>query len=252
MALPLAKPNEKIRTWGYLFWVEDMERNGRSYGDLLGFLEGMHVKCVCSPIHDRDRYTKEDVEGWLMRHSDPETHKVSEDDLKRVPEVGSNKKPHVHIYGQSAGPTTPMALAQILRGFYFMNWDEAERLISPKRFVKVPDIGRIIRYCAHMDAPEKAQYDPMTIHGFGNIDMSALLEERAGNKVAVRREINEHIRKSGTKSFNALDKWAYGTGDIDIINHVAGQHAYWCAIFNSMRQERQDKANAQRNMSQNN
>ena len=112
MALRLLEPCEGARNMGNLVWLEDLEKRGLSYGDLLGFLEGLHWKCVCSPIHDRDVYTVDDVKGWKKRHTDKETHEITEEDLQRCPEVGAPKKKHIHVYHCFKGPRKPKDVAK--------------------------------------------------------------------------------------------------------------------------------------------
>ena len=54
MALRLLEPTESVRQMGNMVWMEDLEKRGSSYGDLLAFLEELHMPLVCSPSHDRD------------------------------------------------------------------------------------------------------------------------------------------------------------------------------------------------------
>ena len=42
-----------------IMYLEDW---GLSYGELLDYLADLKVPCACSPVHDRDSYTKAQVE----------------------------------------------------------------------------------------------------------------------------------------------------------------------------------------------
>lgn len=234
MALRLLDPNEGARNMGCMVWVEDLEKRGYTYGDLLAFLEDLHVQCVCSPIHDRDTYTAEDVRGWCKRHLDPDTGEVAEESLPLQPVMGNPKKPHVHVYFKFKGPRKPKDFAKY--------WADFVPEVTEKRFVLVPDWDAMVRYCAHMDAPNKAPYDPAMIHGFSNVDMSAIWESHCFNKVQVLLEINQTIKKNRIENYKRLNNWAIGTGDVDIISFVKGNHSYFCAIFAAHRQEKIDRA----------
>lgn len=231
MALRLAKPNELLRNYGMLYWLEDLERAGLTYGDLLAYLEGLHVECVCSPIHDRDHYTEDDVRGWVKRHIDPDTGEVATEYTNRQPRVGDLKKPHIHIYFKMPGKKKPIHMSQLMEDFL---------PYASNRWVVVPDFDKIIRYCAHMDAPNKAQYDPAMIHGFANVNMGAIWEHKNMNKMQVLMEIDEAIRKKGIKDYYHLNRWALSSGDVDYIAMVTGRYGYYTAIFNARRQARED------------
>lgn len=234
MALRLLQPTEMVRQMGNMVWIEDLEKRGHSYGDLLAFLEGIHVPCVCSPIHDRDTYTADDVRGWCKRHIDPDTGEVAEGDLPRQPRVGEPKKPHVHVYYNFKGKRKPRDVARL--------WEDFVPEVTEKRFVDVPDFGAMLRYCAHMDAPKKAQYDPMAIHGFANVCMAALWDERNFNKLEVLGEIDRYIEGHKIENVYRLVKWAFSTGDVAVISTVTGRYGFYAAIFAAKRQERIDRA----------
>lgn len=234
LALRLLEPTESVRQMGNMVWMEDLEKRNLSYGDLLAFLEGLHMPLVCSPIHDRDVYQPEDVRGWRERHIDPDTGDVREEDLERQPVVGGLKKPHVHVYYNFKGKRRPRDVAKF--------WEKFCPEVTEKRFVYVPDFDAMVRYCAHMDAPKKAQYDPLSIIGFANVNLHAIEDGVNFNHLAVLAEINQHIEKAHIQNFKRLNRWAMETGDVAIIKTVTGRHSYFCAIFAADRQERVDRA----------
>lgn len=236
MALKLLKQGESSRMVGYIFWIEDLEKSGKTYGDLIGYLEDCGAQCVCSPIHDRDHYTAQDVKGWIGRHDkyiDADTGEIAPEYTDLVPKVGALKKAHIHIYFRSKGPKKGPQWAEILEDFM---------PVDPRRFVKVVDWDYIVRYCAHMDAPTKAPYDPLTVLGFGNADISALMGVNKCNKYAVIREVNDYIKKSRITTYRQLNNWALSTGDIDIINCVTSRVSYFCAIFADIRNAKKERA----------
>lgn len=234
MALRLLKPGEGARLLGYIFWMEDLERAGKTYGDLLGYLDDLHIPCVCSPIHNRDKYTAEDVQGWNKRHIDPDTGELATEYTNQTPQVDASKKDHVHTYYKFKGQRKPVWLAELFNDF-------VPGLVSPKRFVLVPDWGAIVRYCAHMDQPNKAQYDSMAIHGFANVDMSALNDTTNVDKLAVTVEIEQAIRENKITSYYQLNRWANSTGDREIMSMVKGRTSHWVPIFRDIKAEKYAK-----------
>lgn len=233
--LQLLKPTERARLMGCLIWVEDLERAKLTYGDLLAFLEGLHMACVVSPIHDEDTYTADDVRGWRNRHLDPDTGEVADEYTNREPKVGDKKKPHIHVYFNHKGPKAPRAMSRAFDEFI-------PGLIADNRWVAVPDWEAIVRYCAHMDSPNKAQYDPLKIHGFANADMSGIWNQKTVQPMKVMMEVEKAIRRHKIPNYYRLNTWANATGDIEVINAVKGRTSHWTAIFNAMRQERVEQA----------
>lgn len=239
MPLKLLKDGEKCRMAGCIFWLEDLKRVGLSYGQLCAFLEeSVQMESVCSPVHDRDRYTEEDVRGWLGRHEeymDKYTADVKPEFADIVPKVGDPKKAHIHVYFKAKGPKYGKDWAKAVEDFY---------PIPENRWVVVPDWDKIVRYCAHMDAPNKAQYDPLTVRGFCNADVSALMETNRSNKYETIEKVNQYITSNRIRWFNRLNAWAIGTHDVEIMACVTGRHSYWETILRSKREEAAERKKA--------
>lgn len=234
MALRLLKPDEGARNMGCIVWLEDLERAGMTYGDYIGFLADLHMAVVCSPVHDRDQYTAEDVRGWVKRHIDPDTGEVAGEYSNAQPSVGDHKKPHIHTYFCHKGQRKPKYMSEVMGDFI-------PGLIAPNRWALVPDWGRIVRYCAHMDSPDKAQYSPFDVLSFGNADVSALSEDTNVDKLAVSLEIEQAIRTERIKNYWQLNQWANATGDRELMSVVKGRTAYFVSLFNARRQEAMDR-----------
>ena len=108
MANYMLRDGEKARTVTTIIWVEDLERR---YGDhwkkhFYGYLADLRIPVCCSPIHDKDTYTEEDVSAWCRRHIDPDTGEVADEYTNSQPRVGDPKKPHIHIIAITKGPMT--------------------------------------------------------------------------------------------------------------------------------------------------
>ena len=226
--------NSKVRVAGAIYWMEDLEREGLTYGQLLGFLSDCGVKCVCSPIHNQDKYTEEDVRKWRKRNQDkldPLTAEILSEFDETAPKIGDSKKPHVHMYLTAKGPKGGKGWSEIFEDFY---------PIAPNRFVKVPDWEWAVNYCCHRNVPEKYQYNVYDVKGFGGADLSPLLSSNKNNKLVTLNEINQAIVQYNIPNFYRLNKWAFETGDADVISCVTGRASYFIGVFNSKRQELQD------------
>lgn len=224
------KAGEKARNVACLVWLEDLERIDpeRPYGALLSFLDGLHVMCAVSPVHDKDVYTSEDVRKWVDKRIDPDYYQFISEDLEKVrelaPRVGDRKKPHVHVLLKFDGPKSRESLSELMAPFVS---------ISPTKWEKVEKFGSYLRYLAHLDTPEKHQYSALDVKGFGGLDMSELVKQSSMSNIVLLCKINEVIKQEGFKYFHELDAWAYSTGDMDTIRMVTGRASYYSARFRS-------------------
>ena len=89
----LANTGEAVRNVICLIYMEDLLEAGKTYGDLLNYLDSLHCKAVCSPIHDRDHFTGQDVLDWCERHIDDQTGDLDVNYVDSAPYVGKEKKP---------------------------------------------------------------------------------------------------------------------------------------------------------------
>lgn len=238
MANLLLKPDEKARIiWGRI-WMEDLERlyPDNPYGVLLEYLSGLKTSCACSPIHDRDEYTAQDVRDWCRRHIDPDTGEVREDDVKLMPRVGDSKKAHVHVLFEFKNPVTPAYLSKRLEGLI---------KIAPNRWERVlhPDAAKM--YLAHKGFEDKYQYSPMEIHSFGAIKMACLLRQDDFAKANDLITVMHYIADNNVNHYHVLADWAIKTGDYGIIACVTGRASHFAYYFRSksdMRREEREKA----------
>lgn len=158
-------PNFKCYNYALVIYMEDLEKNGLTYGDLLKFLDSLHMKCAVSPIHNRDTFTPDDVWKWCERHLDPETGDLGYAYIDRAPYVGKKKKPHVHLLFMNRSKKSVAEMQEI---FCLMD-------VRPTMWDKAHDPFSLLRYFAHLDSPDKALYSSYDIHGFGGINLDALL-----------------------------------------------------------------------------
>lgn len=202
-----------------IMYLEDW---GLSYGELLDYLADLQIPCACSPVHDKDTYTKKQVEDWIKAHTI--NGKLTADAIAEgVPEIESQKKPHVHcMFCLGDGPRDLKWWHDLLLPFHEVNYFQA-----------VIDKGTLLRYFAHMDNPEKAQYNMDFIHAFGGLDTSALHKTSDSQKVLTLIEVMEYIFENNVHHYHKLVKYAFSTGDYDVINCVSGRATYFAHYFKS-------------------
>ena len=171
-------PGFKCYNYCVLVYMEDLETNGLTYGDLLAFLDSLHMKCACSPIHDMDTFTSEDVWKWCESHIDPETGDLDEKYVDSAPDVGKPKKPHVHIVFMNRSKKSVPEMQEL---FSLIE-------IRPTMWDKCEDPPAMIRYFAHLDNYEKYVYSAYDIHGFGGINLDVLLvnDSNSGSAYCLR------------------------------------------------------------------
>lgn len=114
-------------------------------------LSEMHMKIWVSPPHDSDKWTKAD------ERKNP----------KHV--AGTLKKEHRHYIAEYE---TPVDMATFVNDFAFLNGSSYVKAVRSLR--------SMVRYLAHLDDPDKAQYekDEILVFGGANLDVVAQLGTR--------------------------------------------------------------------------
>jgi len=135
------RAGQRTRNWTAIFYPEDLPEDWRE------LVNDQHVKWVESPLHDKD----------LNADGEP-------------------KKPHHHVMFCFDAVKTCEQIMDMLKEL-FGESDGSIVGVAPPCMVK--DRGALIRYFAHMDNPEKAQYDPADIIGHNGIDVAELLRYSA-------------------------------------------------------------------------
>lgn len=218
---------DKARNVAFLCYLDDW---GKSYGELLEFLDDLHMPCACSPVHNADKFTAGDVNKWIRKHTDSEGRLDRAAIESGMPEVGQAKKKHVHVMLCAPGPWTPDKFLDTVKDFYPINY-----------FEKVNSVPSMLRYFAHMDSPEKTPYSCLEIHGFGGLDMTPLLKTDKLSGLEILLDVMDYILKKDVRHYNRLVRWAISTGDIDTIACVTGRASFFANYFKSASDERRDK-----------
>lgn len=236
MAYNQLRRGQLARNVTCVYFVEELEKYGKTYWDFLEYCDSLHFPVVVSPIHDEDEYTAQDVRDWINRHSDKHHYSYITSDLEELekvaPKVGDKKKAHIHFAIKLDGRHNGAFFSEQFEGFI---------PIPDTRWQRVISWDGTCRYFAHMDSPDKYQYSSMDIQAFGGADLSMLVNQDKVNRTKTLMFIKKEMYDHGFKYFHELDKWAYSTGDVDVINMVAGRSSYFASIFASVRHQRQDK-----------
>lgn len=238
----LSTTGAKVRRVIALVYLEDLEKRGKTYWDLIGYLDHLHLKAVVSPIHDRDTFTADDVLDWCTRHIDPETGDLDTHYLDNAPYVGKPKKPHCHIGILMTSQKDAYQWSELMEGCVH---------IRPTMWDQMLDYAGFVRYCAHLDSPEKAKYSPFEVHSLGGADLSDLLKDDKMEKIATLTEVMHLSMTQDFKYFHQVADAAFKSQDIDQINCVVGRSSFFIGYYSSKRQKRLDDAEAKKKQEEN-
>lgn len=241
MADYMLKYGEKARTVTTIVWLEQLERRwGEDWKRMwYGYLADLRCMVACSPLHDQDVYSDEDVRNWTRRHLDPDTGELADEYTNALPKVGDPKKPHFHIVLIVKGPMNREDFSSL---FLDIVW------ISPTKWQRVIHLDTITRYLAHMDNPEKAQYSCFDIMGWGGYNLKPLTIQKSDEftKAMAMASVMDYIEENDVIYYHHLVKWAKGLGDYDIFSCVVGRFGTFVAYFRDVRDERAAKEAARK------
>lgn len=134
----------------------------------MNMLADTHIEMFISPLHDKD-----------------------------VDENGELKKPHYHIVFTKDGPITQGQANKIIAPFH--GTKSAEYVQSRKGYV---------RYLAHLDDLDKAQYDPREIIALGGADITKMVAPSEGVRYELIGEIFDFCKQRPIVEFSALSDYA--------------------------------------------
>lgn len=119
-------------------------------------LDEFHIEWVESPLHNQD---------------------VN-------PGTGELKKEHWHVLVMFEGKKSHEQVAELIKPL---------KGPSPQM---VPSVKGLVRYMAHLDNPEKAQYNKSEIIGHGGADVMELLKPSSASRYELLREMMNYIREN--------------------------------------------------------
>ena len=115
---------------------------------------------------------------------------------KDVNANGEPKKKHKHILLLFQGKKSYEQIKEIT--------DELQQPI-PQR---CHNAKALVRYMAHMDNPEKAQYNPSDIVAHGGVDLADMLRPSSSERYTLIRDMIDYIRSAAVTEFQDLMDYA--------------------------------------------
>lgn len=109
---------------------------------------------------------------------------------------GEPKKKHKHILLMFSGKKSYEQIKEIT--------DSLKQPI-PQR---CHDARALVRYMAHLDNPEKAQYNVNDIKPHGGVDVSEMLKPSSSERYSLIRDMIDYIRSKGVTEFQDLMDYA--------------------------------------------
>ena len=137
-------------------------------GNWRDILDELHIEWVESPLHDKD---------------------INAD--------GTPKKPHYHVLLMFSGKKS-----------YEQVRDEICEEINCPIPKKVHNSKSLVRYMAHLDNPEKAQYDIRDIKSHGGVDVADLLKPSSAERYTYIREMQQWCNENNITEFEDLMNYA--------------------------------------------
>lgn len=110
---------------------------------------------------------------------------------------GTIKKPHYHILLMFGG---------------VKSYDQVLEFIKPLNCpipIRCHNSRALVRYMAHLDNPEKAQYSISDIIGHGGVDIAELLRPSSSERYSIIRDMIDFVRNNNITEFQDLIDYSY-------------------------------------------
>lgn len=150
----------RTRNWTFIVYPEDVPENWRE------LLDEARFRWIESPVHDRD---------------------INAD--------GQPKKTHVHCMAMFDAVKRQEQVVDILQSVFGVS--ESGTTVGVAAPQRVTDRGALVRYMAHLDNPEKAQYEVADIVGHNGADPAELLRFSATETRLMIVAMEEFIDDNG-------------------------------------------------------
>lgn len=231
--------------------------NPRTIGELGVFLLAKHK--IKTNVHERERKNKYDAKRAGQRTRNW-TAVVYPDDVppdweKLITGVkwvrspfhnadfnadGTPKKPHYHILLMWSAVKTADQVSEYLAGIF--GTSDGGSIIGVATPQRVTDRGALVRYFAHIDHPDKTQYDTADIIGYNGADVLELLQHNKSEIAAMLADIEQFIDDNEITELCDLSA-ALRQFNIDWYLLVSTQHTYY---FDAYVRSRRHKLLAER------
>lgn len=163
------RAGQRSRNWTLIFYPEDLPEDWKEQ------LDGLRVKWVESPVHDQDT------------NSD-----------------GTPKKIHVHTLFMFENVKNKEQVKKIFEDLF--GTSESGSIVGVATPQQVNDRSGIVRYMAHLDNPEKVQYNVDDIIGHNGADVMEIIRFSMTETLNKMIAIEEYIESNGITEFAELSK----------------------------------------------
>lgn len=153
------RAGQRTRNWTLIFYPEDLPENWTS------LVDDLHFKWIVSPLHDKD---------------------LNAD--------GKPKKPHYHTMFMFDVVKNEEQITSMLKEVF--GESETGSIIGIAQPQKVSDRCALVRYMAHLDNPDKAQYDVAEIIGHNGADPAEILRYSATETREMIIAMEEYIEQN--------------------------------------------------------
>lgn len=169
------RAGQRTRNWTAVLYPENLPE------DWENLLDDAHVKWICSPLHDKDFNAD-----------------------------GEPKKAHYHILLMFGVVKNEQQVSEMFKSIF--GESETGSIIGVAKPERVGDRGALIRYFAHLDNPDKAQYDVADIVGHNGADPAELLRYSATETremIIAMEEFIEENHITELAAFSAAIRYDY-------------------------------------------
>lgn len=141
-------------------------------------IESYHIEAFVSPLHDKDKWTKEDEK------KNPE-HKE-----------GNLKKPHYHVMLMFKGKKTPIRVLEIIESFGGVGMEIVENTKG------------MARYLCHLDNDDKEKYRMEDVKSFGGACYEKVCKFEDDDPMRCIEEMMDFCDDNNIKTFYVLARYA--------------------------------------------
>ena len=146
-------------------------------------LRRWHIPCAISPLHDKDTYDSDKIIiCWklnekgevIIKDGQPVPETDEDGNVKTIlkHKCGDYKKPHFHVMIAYGNATTAKTFMKII--------DDIGGVVPPWEHMEVCSVPSMYRYFAHLDDPDKHQYDiddVILLGGFDPVNYETYMEK---------------------------------------------------------------------------
>lgn len=161
------RAGQRTRNWTVIFYPEDLPADWQAKVDRL------MCRWIEGPLHDQDVYTAEDE---------------AENSENKA---GTPKKKHVHTLFMFDSIKSKNQVSEMMKSIFGENENGAiPGVLTPS---PCSDRSSLVRYMAHLDHPNKAQYDVKDIKGHNGADPSEVMRFSATETIQMMIAMEEYI-----------------------------------------------------------